>query len=439
MSDVVLSAEQRSVLDQMENTLDHVFITGRAGTGKSTLLQAFVASTAKVVAVCAPTGVAALAVGGQTIHSLLRLPIGIIGARELGFIPRESLAVLANLDALVIDEVSMVSADVLDAMDRRLRQAKRRKNTPFGGVQMIMFGDPFQLAPVVSDWRQTVCNCHPTFQDHAGYTSPWFFDANVWRATEIPPTQLDFIHRQSDPEFRAVLNALREGRMEPEMGRMLNERVRKPEDPELITLATTNQAVTRMNSLALGRLPGKGKVAVAAIEGDFGSTSAYPADEELVLKPGARVMFLRNDTQGTDGPRFVNGTLGIVEKITDTVTVDVDGESVLVEPVTWQKIKYGWDASTKTQTQDVVGEFTQFPLRLAWAVTIHKAQGKTLDAAVIDLGPRAFAPGQTYVAFSRLTSLDGLYLKRPLTPSDIIVDEHVVRFLAEDRGTNRLI
>ena len=440
MSDVVLSDEQRGVLDQMENTLDHVFITGRAGTGKSTLLQAFVASTAKVVAVCAPTGVAALAVGGQTIHSLLRLPIGIIGARELGFIPKESLAVLANLDALVIDEVSMVSADVLDAMDRRLRQAKRRRNSPFGGVQLIMFGDPFQLAPVVSDWHRKVCECHPTFQEHAKYDSPWFFDASVWRETEMVRHELDTIHRQADSEFRAVLNALREGRMDPDMGRMLNEQgMREPEDPELITLATTNQAVTRINSLALERLPGKGKIAQAAIEGDFGSTSAYPADEELVLKPGARVMFLRNDTQGTDGPRFVNGTLGTVVKITDTVTVDVDGESVLVEPVTWEKVKYEYQSSTKTLTQDVVAEFTQFPLRLAWAVTIHKAQGKTLDAAVIDLGPRAFAPGQTYVAFSRLTSLDGLYLKRPLTPSDIIVDENVVRFLAEDRGTNRLI
>ncbi|MEL0149841.1 MAG: AAA family ATPase, partial [Pontimonas sp.] len=150
MSDIVLSEEQSGILETMEHTQDHVFVTGRAGTGKSTLLQAFVASTAKVVAVCAPTGVAALAVGGQTIHSLLRLPIGIIGKRELGFIPKESLAVLSHLDALVIDEVSMVSADVLDAMDRRLRQAKRRKNTPFGGVQLIMFGDPYQLSPVVS-------------------------------------------------------------------------------------------------------------------------------------------------------------------------------------------------------------------------------------------------------------------------------------------------
>ena len=433
MSAVVLSEEQQRILHQMENTTDHVFVTGRAGTGKSTLLQAFVAHTAKVVAVCAPTGVAALGVGGQTIHSLMRLPLGIIGDRELGFIPKESLAVLANLDALVVDEVSMVSADVLDAMDRRLRQAKRRKNIAFGGVQVIMFGDPFQLSPVVSGQAEKAY-----YRDH--YRSPWFFDAAVWGQTELIIVELDTIHRQADAEFRSVLNALREGRMDAEMGRMLNEHgMRTPEDPELITLTTTNQAVTRINSIALQRLPGKGKISQAAIDGDFGSGSAYPADEELVLKPGARVMFLRNDIQGADGPRFVNGTLGTVVAITDVVTVDIDGESVVVEPVTWEKVKYEYQTSTKTLTQDVVAEFTQFPLRLAWAVTIHKAQGKTLDAAVIDLGQRAFAPGQTYVAFSRLTSLEGLYLKRPLTPSDIIVDEHVLRFLSEERHSNRLI
>ena len=433
MGDVALSSQQSEVLERIENSSDHVFITGRAGTGKTTLLQAFVENTAKVVAVSAPTGVAALAVGGQTIHSLLRLPLGIIGSRELGFIPKESLAVLANLDALVIDEVSMVSADVLDALDKRLRQAKRKRNTPFGGIQLIMFGDPYQLAPVVSGQAEKAY-----YQDH--YRSPWFFDAKVWRETEMSVQELDTIHRQADSEFRAVLNALREGRMEAEMGRMLNEHgMRQPEDPELITLATTNQAVTRINSAALEGLPGKAKIAHADIEGDFGSTAAYPADDELVLKPGAKVMFLRNDTQGTDGPRFVNGTLGTVVRITDSVIVDVEGESILVEPVTWEKVKYEYSPTTKVLSQDVVAEFTQFPLRLAWAVTIHKAQGKTLDAAVIDLGSRAFAPGQTYVAFSRLTSLDGLYLKRPLTPADIIVDEHVVRFMNEDRVSNRLI
>ena len=443
MSDVVLSDEQRGVLDQMENTLDHVFITGRAGTGKSTLLQAFVASTAKVVAVCAPTGVAALAVGGQTIHSLLRLPIGIIGARELGFIPKESLAVLANLDALVIDEVSMVSADVLDAMDRRLRQAKRRRNTPFGGIQLIMFGDPFQLAPVVSDWDQndggeSVCGCHKVFRNH--YRSPWFFDADIWRETEIGIHELETIHRQADSEFRAVLNALRTGGVTQEMGELLNTfGSRRPLPAEVITLAATNRVANAINGEALLRLPGREIKKDAEVDGNFGSSGSYPADEVLRLKPGAQVMFLRNDTNGSNGPRYVNGTLGVVSKIGDVITVEVDGERIEVERATWAKMEYRKDLSTGEVVQVPVAEFTQFPLRLAWAVTIHKAQGKTLDAAVIDLGPRAFAPGQTYVAFSRLTSLDGLYLKRPLTPADIIVDENVVRFLAEDRGTNRLI
>jgi ATP-dependent exoDNAse (exonuclease V) alpha subunit len=433
MADVVLSTQQRDVLDQMENSFDHVFITGRAGTGKTTLLHAFSESSAKKVAVCAPTGVAALAAGGQTIHSLLRLPIGIIGSRELGFIPKESLAVLAALDALVIDEVSMVSADVLDAIDRRLRQAKRKRHSAFGGIQLIMFGDPYQLAPVVSGQAEKAY-----YKDH--YRSPWFFDAKIWSETEMAVHELDTIHRQADGEFKAVLNALREGRMEPDMGRMLNEQgMRTPEDPELITLATTNQAVSRINQAALELLPGKSKIAHADIEGDFGSSTAYPADEQLVLKPGARVMFLRNDLAGPDGPRYANGTLGVVEKVTDAVLVDVDGQGVLVEPVTWEKVRYEYSPATKILSQDVVAEFTQFPLRLAWAVTIHKAQGKTLDAAVIDLGARAFAPGQTYVAFSRLTSLEGLYLKRPLSPSDIIVDQDVVRFMNQERGSNRLI
>jgi len=433
MSAVALTEEQTGILQEMENTLDHLFITGRAGTGKTTLLQEFVQTTAKCVAVCAPTGVAALAVGGQTIHSLLRLPLGIIGSRELGFIPKESLAVLANLDALVIDEVSMVSADVLDAIDRRLRQAKRKRNTPFGGVQLIMFGDPYQLAPVVSGGAEKAY-----YHDH--YRSPWFFDAGVWDSTEMAIRELDTIHRQADSEFRAVLNALREGQMEPEMGRMLNERgLRTPEDPELIVLTTTNQSVATLNRAALERLPGTTKIAHADIEGDFGSSSSYPADEELVLKTGARVMFLRNDTGGPEGPRYVNGTLGTVVKVTNNVIVDVDGDQVEVEPVTWEKIKYEYSPATKTMSHDVVAEFTQFPLRLAWAVTIHKAQGKTLDAAVIDLGARAFAPGQSYVAFSRLTSLEGLYLKRPLTPADIIVDQDVVRFMSQDRHSNRLL
>jgi len=434
VSDLVsLNSQQQEILQGMEDTLDHLFITGRAGTGKTTLLHEFVATTAKSVAVCAPTGVAALAIGGQTIHSLLRLPLGFLeDKRELGFIPRELLGVLAALDVLVIDEVSMVSADVLDAIDRRLRQAKRRRNSPFGGIQMIMFGDPYQLAPVVTP---------ETKEQYLAerYRSPWFFDAKVWSDTEMTTFELDTIHRQADGEFRSVLNALREGRMDPEMGQMLNQRCfRRPVDTDVITLTVTNALASKINSDALAALPGPTKKSRAIIDPDFGHH--YPADEELLLKVDARVMFLRNDTAGPDGPRFANGTIGTIKKIkADTVIVEVDGAAIEVEPMTWQKTAPVVSAVTKMVTHRVLGEFTQFPLRLAWAVTIHKAQGKTLDAAVIDLGQRAFAPGQTYVAFSRLTSLDGLYLRRPLSPSDIIVDQDVLRFMSNPRGTNRLI
>lgn len=418
------------LVERVESSLDHLFITGPAGTGKTTLLHQFLASTRRAVVVAAPTGVAALAAGGQTLHSLLRLPLGILGGRDLGFCPKPTLQMLRAIDTLVIDEVSMVSADLMDAIDRRLRQAKGRKTVAFGGVQLIMFGDLYQLAPVVSGKAET-----EYYQDT--YRSPWFFDARVWNETSLQTIVLDTIYRQSDPEFQRVLQALRTGEMEPEMGRMLNEQgSRVPENPDIITLATTNETVRRINSARLQALPGQSKVALADIEGEFGGAGQFPADEELELKVGAQVMFLRNDTQGPDGPRWVNGSVGQVHTIDQVVTVDLDdGVRVEVEPVTWEKIRYDYNPGTKEISHEVVAEFTQFPLRLAWAVTIHKAQGKTLDEALIDLGPRVFAAGQTYVAFSRLTSLDGLYLKRPLRPSDIIVDPHVKRFFSSDWAT----
>jgi ATP-dependent DNA helicase PIF1 len=412
----------QSVVDRLENSFDHIFVTGPAGTGKTTLLHQFLEQTDKTVLVAAPTGVAALAVGGQTLHSLLRLPLGIIGDRDLGFCPKSTLQLLRAITTLVIDEVSMVSADLMDAINRRLQQAKGRRSIPFGGVQLVMFGDLYQLAPVVSGDTET-----SFYRDN--YASPWFFDAKVWREAPLGTIFLDTIHRQTDPEFQTVLQALRHGHIEPEMGRMLNEvGSRKPTNPDIITLATTNQTVRTINASRLASLPGKSQVAVAEVDGEF-PAGQFPAEEELELKVGAQVMFLRNDTGGDDGPRWVNGSVGHVVDIDTTVTVEVDGgEVVEVEPVTWEKIKYDYNPTTKEIRHEVVAEFTQFPLRLAWAVTIHKAQGKTLDEALIDLGPRVFAAGQTYVALSRLTSLDGLYLKRPLRPSDIIVDAHVTRF-----------
>lgn len=423
----------RLVLEKLEDTLDHVFVTGPAGTGKTTLLHEFVATTNKTVVVSAPTGVAALAVSGQTLHSLLRLPLGIVGSSDLGYCPKEILHMLRQIDTLVIDEVSMVSADMMDAIDHRLRQAKGRKALPFGGVQLVMFGDLYQLAPVVSGDAE-----RRYFSDH--YASPWFFDAAVWQQTTLRTVVLETIYRQDDPEFQEILQSLREGTLDGERGRLLNELgSRLPVPDDIVTLATTNDTVRSINAARLAALDGRESVAVAEIEGDFGQAKQFPADEELSLKPGAQVMFLRNDTGQPSGPRFVNGSLGIVHEIGDTVLVEVEGELVDVEPVTWEKIRYEYDPGTKLIHSDVIAQFTQFPLRLAWAITIHKAQGKTLDKALIDLGPRAFAAGQTYVAFSRLTSLEGLYLRRPLRPSDIIVDKDVKRFFETEVGPKQTL
>ena len=405
----------------IENTRAHIFVTGRAGTGKSTLLEHLSWNTSKNLVIAAPTGVAALNVGGQTIHSLFRLPIGVIADHAIDQGP-EVRKLLNAIDTLVIDEVSMVSADLMDAIDRSLRQARSRKEEAFGGVQLVLFGDPFQLAPVPGDPEERAY-----FADR--YRSMWFFDARVWDEAELTIYELATIHRQHELEFKKLLTAVRHGVVTADMAQRLNDMGARPAPTDgAITLATTNATVTRINAAALSKLPGRSLSAVAEVSGEFGGR-AYPADEKLELKVGAQVMFLRNDTGG-DG-RWVNGTIGEVVKISDTVMVDVDGERHEVRPATWERYRYSYTAATKTLNKDVVAEFTQFPLRLAWAVTIHKSQGKSYSRAIVDLGERSFAPGQTYVALSRITELEGLYLTRPLRPSDIIVDENVIRFMSK--------
>ena len=421
VSEVSLSPEQQAVYDRIETTRDNIFVTGRAGTGKSTLLNYLSWNTSKQLVISAPTGVAALNVGGQTIHSLFRLPIGVIADHDLDQ-SAELKKLLNTIDTLVIDEVSMVNADLLDAIDRSLRQARQRKNEAFGGVQVVLFGDPYQLAPVPGEGDERAY-----FADR--YDSMWFFDAKVWDETDLTIYELSTIHRQHEDEFKRMLNAVRHGYVTAEIAGRLNEVGARPAPTDgAITLATTNGTVTRINATELARLPGRVLTARAEINGEFGGR-AYPADEALELKVGARVMFLRNDVGG-ESQRWVNGSVGTVLKIDTTVWVEIDGERHEVKPAVWEKFKYNYSPLTKSLRKDVVAEFTQFPLRLAWAVTIHKSQGKTYDRAIVDLGQRSFAPGQTYVALSRISELEGLYLTRPLRPSDIIVDENVVRFMS---------
>lgn len=425
MGRLSLSPEQQAVFDLIEHTREHVFVTGRAGTGKSTLLNHLSWNTEKSLVIAAPTGVAALNVGGQTIHSLFRLPIGVIADHAIDQ-SAELRKLLNSIDTLVIDEVSMVNADLMDAVDRSLRQARQRAGEPFGGVQVVLFGDPYQLAPVPGDTEERAY-----FADT--YRSMWFFDAKVWQEADLRIVELLQVHRQHESDFRFMLNAVRHGQVTKEIADRLNEVGARPApDDGTITLATRNDTVNRINAQALERLPGRALTAKAEVSGDFGGRN-YPADETLELKVGAQVMFLRNDVGQGDGPRWVNGTIGTVTKIDSNVYVEVDGEVHEVEPAIWEKFRYTWSPETKKLTKDVVAEFTQFPLRLAWAVTIHKSQGKTYDAAIVDLGTRAFTSGQTYVALSRITTLDGLYLTRPLRPSDITVDPDVERFMRDAR------
>jgi ATP-dependent exoDNAse (exonuclease V) alpha subunit len=417
----VLTEQQAAIFEAVESTRDHIFITGRAGTGKSTLLNHLAWNTEKQLVIAAPTGVAALNVGGQTLHSLFRLPIGVIADHEIEQ-STELRKLLNTMDTLVIDEVSMVNADLMDAIDRSLRQARQRKAEPFGGVQVVLFGDPYQLAPVPGDAEERAY-----FADT--YRSMWFFDAAVWREADLRIVELTQIHRQHEPEFKYMLEAVRHAMVTKEIADRLNEvGARTPPDDGIITLATRNDTVNRINKASLDRLPGRALTAKAEVSGDFGNRS-YPADESLELKVGAQVMFLRNDVAQGDGPRWVNGTIGTVTRIDSTVYVEVDGQIHEVEPAVWERFRYSYDPVSKKLSKEVAAEFTQFPLRLAWAVTIHKSQGKSYDSAIVDLGARAFSPGQTYVALSRLTSLDGLYLTRPLRPSDIAVDPDVERFI----------
>ena len=427
MGRLALTPEQQAVFDLIEHTREHVFVTGRAGTGKSTLLNHLSWNTEKSLVISAPTGVAALNVGGQTIHSLFRLPIGLIADHPIEQ-NDQTRKLLNTIDALVIDEVSMVNADLMDAVDRSLRQARQRPAEPFGGVQVVLFGDPYQLAPVPGDPEERAY-----FGDT--YRSMWFFDAKVWQEADLRIVELLQIHRQHESDFKYMLNAVRHGQVTKEIADRLNEMGARPAPEDgTITLATRNDTVNRINAQALQRLPGRVLTAKAEVSGDFGGRT-FPADETLELKVGAQVMFLRNDTQQYgDGPRWVNGTIGTVTRIAGgSVRVDVDGEEHDVEPAVWERFRYAYDPGSKSLSRDIVAEFTQFPLRLAWAVTIHKSQGKTYDRAVIDLGSGAFAPGQTYVALSRLTSLEGLYLTRPLRPSDIRVDPDVQRFMQRVR------
>ncbi len=443
MEQVTLSTEQQNLFDYIEGSENNIFVTGRAGTGKSTLLSYLIDNTKKKFAVCAPTGVAALNVGGVTIHSLFGFPFGILGTEDIGrHLNRRTREVLAAIDMLVIDEVSMVNADLMDTMSRAMGIARGRRKLPFGGAQVVMFGDPYQLAPVPGNNDERAYMAE-------NYQSNWFFDAHVWREDSLERYELSEIFRQHDEHFKTILNAIRDGSCTQEMLDYINTcGNRFPPHDDVIRLATINESVNSVNRARMARIETTPKrfdaVFSAADEKAFGRT--LPAEPVVELKVGAQVMFIKNDDsstkKGPTGPikRWVNGTIGRVLELPSSggVIVEVDGERLEVGRSTWEKVRYEIDEQFDEETGKVkevliavpLAEFQQIPLRLAWAVTVHKSQGQTYDEVVIDMGRGAFSPGQTYVALSRVRSLDGLYLTRAIKMSDVMVDQDVLRFMA---------
>lgn len=436
-------------------TRQHCFITGKAGTGKTTLLKRIVEKAQKNVIVVAPTGVAAINAGGVTIHSMFGLPLTAFVPTDDFVNPnlatnrrrmvhdhihfrRDKLRLLRELDLLIIDEISMVRSDVLDAIDLVLRTV-RRNELPFGGVQALLFGDMHQLPPVARDKEWDILKSY--------YQSPYFFDSLVWPQANAAEIELTTIYRQTDARFLSLLSHIRDHTVDREDYERLRERYQpefRPTEPGYVLLSTHNQKADSVNASELARLPGRIHSFEAETEGEF-PENLFPCERVIQLKVGAQVMFIRNDTE--EG-RYYNGRLAVVTKIDGpSITVvfhrnqgsqgEGGGDEYVLHRETWENKDYRLDQQTGNVVEEKLGAFKQFPLRLAWAVTIHKSQGLTFDKVIVDAG-RSFAPGQVYVALSRCRSLEGIVLHSLIPPGALRRDQRISEFTARRHSLDRL-
>lgn len=420
-----LNEKFRSVLGMMEQTNNNMLITGRAGTGKSTLLEYFRTTTKKNVAFLAPTGVAALNIKGQTIHSFFRFKPDIT-LDAVQKIPGYFRAKYLALDMLVIDEISMVRADMLDCIDRFLRLNGREPSLPFGGVQMTLVGDLYQLPPIVTREEEGMFS--------GPYKSQYFFDSFSFKDLDVHHVELERHYRHTEEYFIGLLNAIRNNTATEEQLEMLNTRYNPSFQPDAskmyVTLTTTNRIADEMNANELRKLNTKEHTYASAIEGDF-DRKILPADDILRIKEGTQIMLLNNDKE----KRWVNGSVGKIIKIDSEVTGDVisvellDGTPVEVNRHIWDIFRFAYDKKERKLVPKVAGSFTQYPITPAWAVTIHKSQGKTFSNVIIDIGSGTFANGQLYVALSRCTTLKGIVLRRIIERRHILTDPRVAAFL----------
>lgn len=422
--------ELRRAWQIVESTGINIFLTGKAGTGKTTFLRTLKEKLPKRMIVVAPTGIAAVNAKGVTIHSFFQLPLSPFvpgssfqGNQRSHFrFSKQKINIIRSIDLLVIDEISMVRADLLDAVDDALRRF-RRSRLPFGGVQLLMIGDLQQLAPVVKDDEWSMLSKY--------YDTMYFFGSHALRQTPYATIELKQVYRQSDERFLSILNKVRTNKVDAETLAQLNSRYipnfQPPKGDSYIQLTTHNAKAHDINRMKLMMLPGQPYTFKATVEGEFPELS-YPTDETLTLKVGAQVMFVKNDSSG--GHRYYNGMICTITRFTEdgfTVTDSDNGTEIEVGRETWENNRYVLNEETKEITEQLEGTFTQFPVKTAWAITIHKSQGLTFDRAIIDV-QWSFSHGQTYVALSRCKTLEGIVLSAPIAPNAIISDSAVTAY-----------